>query len=36
MNLLVIGCGRVGSELAFHLFKQGHQVCIVDQNEKAF
>lgn len=36
MNLIVIGCGRVGSELAFHLFKQGHQVCIVDQNEKAF
>jgi trk system potassium uptake protein TrkA len=36
MNLIVIGCGRVGSELAYHLFKQGHQVCIVDQNEKAF
>ncbi len=36
MNVIVIGCGRVGSELAYRLFKQGHQVCIIDQNEKAF
>jgi trk system potassium uptake protein len=36
MRLIVIGCGRVGSELAYHLFKQGHQVCVIDQNEKAF
>jgi len=36
MNLIVIGCGRVGSELAYQLFKQGHQVCVVDQDEKAF
>lgn len=36
MNVIVIGCGRVGSELAYRLFKQGHQVCVIDQNEKAF
>ncbi len=36
MNIIVIGCGRVGSELAYHLFKQGHQVCVVDEDEKAF
>lgn len=36
MNIIVIGCGRVGSELAYHLSKQGHLVCVVDQNEKAF
>jgi len=36
MEVIVIGCGRVGAELAYHLFKQGHHVCVVDQNEKAF
>jgi trk system potassium uptake protein len=36
MNLIVIGCGRMGSELAYHLYQQGHQVCIIDQNERAF
>jgi trk system potassium uptake protein len=36
MNLLVIGCGRIGSDLAYRLFKQGHKVCVIDQTEKAF
>jgi trk system potassium uptake protein TrkA len=36
MNLLVIGCGRVGSDLAYRLYKQGHKVCVIDQTEKAF
>ncbi|HEY5731412.1 MAG TPA: TrkA family potassium uptake protein [Anaerolineales bacterium] len=36
MNFIVIGCGRVGSELAHHLFKSGHQVVIVDVNKQAF
>ena len=26
MNFLVVGCGRVGAELAFRLFKGGHQL----------
>ena len=36
MNMIVIGCGRVGSDLAYRLFKNGHKVCVVDQNEKSF
>ena len=36
MNFIVIGCGRVGAELAHHLFKNGHQVVIVDINKQAF
>jgi trk system potassium uptake protein TrkA len=36
MNFIVVGCGRVGAELAFRLYKSGHQVVVVDQNEEAF
>lgn len=36
MNFIVIGCGRVGAELAHHLFKNGHQVVVVDANKQAF
>jgi trk system potassium uptake protein TrkA len=36
MKFIVIGCGRVGAELAFRLFKGGHQVVIVDQNADSF
>ena len=36
MNFIVIGCGRVGAELAHHLFKNGHQVVVVDVNKDAF
>ena len=36
MNFIVIGCGRVGAELAHHLFKSGHQVVVVDVNKDAF
>lgn len=36
MNFMVIGSGRVGAELALRLFKSGHQVVVVDQNEAAF
>ena len=36
MNFLVVGCGRVGAELAFRLFKSGHQVVVVDSNREAF
>jgi trk system potassium uptake protein TrkA len=36
MNFIVIGCGRVGSELAYHLFKNGHQVVVVDSNKNSF
>lgn len=36
MNFIVIGCGRVGAELAHHLFTSGHQVVVVDTNKQAF
>ncbi len=36
MNFIVVGCGRVGAELALRLYKSGHQVVVVDQNEEAF
>ncbi len=36
MNFIVVGCGRVGADLAFRLFKNGHQVVVVDSETKAF
>jgi len=36
MNLIVVGCGRVGAELSYHLFSRGHQVVVVDINKEAF
>jgi len=36
MFLIVVGCGRVGSELAYRLFKGGHQVTVIDQVGKSF
>lgn len=36
MNFIVVGCGRVGAELALRLYKSGHQVAVVDQNEASF
>jgi trk system potassium uptake protein TrkA len=36
MNFIVVGCGRVGAELALRLFNSGHQVVVVDQNEASF
>ena len=36
MNFIVVGCGRVGAELALKLFKIGHQVTVVDQDKESF
>ena len=36
MNFLVVGCGRVGAELSYRLFKSGHQVVVVDSSRGAF
>jgi trk system potassium uptake protein TrkA len=36
MHIVVIGCGRVGSELAMQLSDDGHSVVIVDKNRDAF
>jgi len=36
MNFIVVGCGRVGAELCYHLFKSGHSVVVVDSRREAF
>lgn len=36
MNLIIVGCGRVGAELCYHLYKNGHQVVVVDVKREAF
>jgi trk system potassium uptake protein TrkA len=36
MRIIVVGCGQVGSALAYQLYKQGHVVTVIDQNKSAF
>ena len=36
MNFIVIGCGRVGSELAHRLYQNGYKVVVVDNNRASF
>lgn len=36
MHVVVVGCGRVGSELAAALTGGGHSVAVVDRNPDAF
>lgn len=36
MHVVVVGCGRVGSELAGTLEKSGHAVAVIDKNPNAF
>jgi trk system potassium uptake protein TrkA len=36
VHVVVVGCGRVGTELAQSLEKSGHTVAIVDKNARAF
>ena len=34
MNIIVVGCGKVGLNLADQLNKEGHNITIVDNDEK--
>jgi len=36
VHVVVVGCGRVGSELAGHLEQAGHDVAIIDKRATAF
>ncbi len=36
MHVVVVGCGRVGSELAGHLESLGHTVAVIDKEARAF
>lgn len=35
MNAVIVGCGKVGTELAKTLVNDGHNVSVIDRNEKA-
>lgn len=36
MKVIVVGCGRIGAELAYSLYLKGHQISVVDENESSF
>ena len=36
MKTIVVGCGRIGAELAYRLFKRGHDVSVVDNVAASF
>jgi trk system potassium uptake protein TrkA len=36
MKVIVIGCGRMGADLAYRLFKRGHDVAVIDREDEAF
>jgi trk system potassium uptake protein TrkA len=36
MKVIVIGCGRLGAELAYNLFKRGHEVSVIDNISASF
>ncbi len=36
MNIIIIGCGRVGAEVAYGLYRKGHKVTVIDQDSSAF
>ncbi len=36
MNYIVVGCGRVGAELAYSLYLKGHKVSVIDHIAAAF
>ncbi|MEE8638500.1 MAG: TrkA family potassium uptake protein [Candidatus Margulisiibacteriota bacterium] len=36
MHIIIVGCGRVGSQLAQILSSEGHNVVIIDKNPTAF
>ena len=36
MHVLIMGCGRVGSTLAYSLESRGHSVAVIDRDPEAF
>lgn len=36
MNIIIVGCGRIGSGLAQNLSKGGHKITVIDKNPLAF
>ncbi|MEP7356998.1 MAG: TrkA family potassium uptake protein [Anaerolineales bacterium] len=35
-HIIIVGCGRVGMELALSVHRQGYSVAVMDANQKAF
>ncbi|RPI49305.1 MAG: TrkA family potassium uptake protein [Chloroflexi bacterium] len=36
MRIIVVGCGRAGSALAYQLYVKGHRVTVIDQDASTF
>ena len=36
MRIIIVGCGRIGSELALQMSLQGHDVTLIDKQSSAF
>jgi trk system potassium uptake protein TrkA len=36
MRVIIVGCGQLGSTLAYQFYKMGHQVTVIDQATSAF
>lgn len=36
MDIIIVGCGRVGAELAYRLYQQGQEVTIIDHVGSSF
>ena len=36
MKIVILGCGRVGSTLAVSLDREGHDVSVIDRNQRQF
>lgn len=36
LNVVIMGCGRVGSDLTVELSKAGHHVSVIDKRDEAF
>lgn len=36
MKIIVVGCGRLGSELIYRLYQRGHEITVVDIKPSAF
>jgi trk system potassium uptake protein TrkA len=36
MKVVVVGCGRMGADLAYRLFKRGHDVAVIDAEDASF
>ena len=36
MKAIIVGCGRIGSQLAYSMYKRGHEVSVIDEEETSF